>query len=147
MSKKEQATEKKAKPQLFHEYLCEKIDSSDMKQLEMAEKMGFAMPNIITMFKQGKTRVPLEKVPGFAKILGLDQKMLLRMAMSEYHPELLAECERLFGGALVSKNEMIIVEAIRELSDGTDPTISSIEHKIAVGKFVKRLMFKAKSDA
>ena len=62
------------KNQLFHEYLNDAINSSGIKQSEMAETMGFDKPNIITMFKQGKTRVPLHKVAEFAKILKLDAK-------------------------------------------------------------------------
>ena len=136
----------------FHEYLRIKIDSSDMKQLEIAEAMGFSKPNIITMFKQGKTRVPLEKVPKLAEVLGLNQKDLLRMAMTEYCPELLAVCEKVFGfdtGAAkeeehfkISSNEQEILSAIREFSKGADPEMTSIDHKIAVGKMVKKLVKK-----
>lgn len=134
----------------FHEYLRRQIDSSDIKQSDMSEAMGFGKPNIITMFKQGKTRVPLEKVPKFAEVLGLNQRDLLRMAMKEYCPELLNVCEKFLVSATVSKNEEAvfsknekeIIAAIREWSQGTDPAIASIDHKIAVGEFVKKLMQK-----
>lgn len=129
---------KAVETQLFHEYLEQKINESKVKQSEMAEELGFEKANIITMFKQGKTRVPLQKVPGFAKVLKLDPKMLLRKAMLEYHPELLRVCEQVFGGA-VSKNEQVILDEIRRLSNNSDPAITSIAHKEAVAEFVAKL--------
>ncbi|MGZ8172952.1 MAG: hypothetical protein ACXWT0_03895 [Methylobacter sp.] len=131
----------KIEPQLFHEYLEGKINASDIKQSEMAEELGFAKPNIITMFKQGKTRVPLEKVPGFAKVLKLDPKMLLRMAMLEYCPELYRAVDETFG-SVVTRNEKMILDEIRRLSQNTDPAITSIADKKATEVFVKQLMTK-----
>lgn len=123
---------------LFHEYLERKINASTIKQSEMAEELGFATPNIITMFKQGKTKVPLEKVTEFAKILGIDPKMLLRMAMLEYCPELFRVVEKTFG-VIITKNEQEIINEIRRLSRGTDPAITSIQSKLAVERFVKEI--------
>jgi hypothetical protein len=119
----------------FQEYLESKINASTIKQSDMAEELGYATPNIITMFKQGKTRVPIEKVPAFAKILGLDSKMLLRRAMLEYCPELFRAVENNFG-AIITKNELEILNEIRRLSNGKDPGMTSIKSKLALERFV-----------
>jgi transcriptional regulator with XRE-family HTH domain len=114
--------------------------------MEIAEELGLDNPNIITMFKQGKTKVPLERVPALAKVLGIDPSMLMRKAMEEYCPDFLKACEETLLGSNVSKNELAIVNEIRALSGNSDPAITSIEHKIAVGKFVKKLIQKPKTS-
>lgn len=134
-------TNEQIKPQLFHEYIRGKIDSSSIKQTDMAEELGLPKPNIITMFKQGKTRVPLERVPGLAKVLSIDPKMLMKMAMLEYCPDLYREIEKVFGG-IITKNEQVILDEIRRLSQERDPAITSIRHKEAVEEFVKTLMIR-----
>ena len=129
------------KNQLFHEYLNDAINSSGIKQSEMAETMGFDKPNIITMFKQGKTRVPLHKVAEFAKILKLDAKALLKRAMLEYSPELFRVVEQNFG-SVITQNEQHILNEIRALSDNSDPSISSLSDRQAIEEFVNRLVHK-----
>jgi hypothetical protein len=126
------------KPILFHEYLSEKINSSPIKQSDIAEELGFEKANVITMFKQGKTRVPLPKVPGFAKILGLDPKAMMKMAMLEYNPELFRAVEQVFG-SLVTHNEKVILDEIRRLSNNTDLAITSIAHRQALEEFVSKI--------
>jgi len=127
------------KPQIFHEFIRDKIDTSCIKQKDMAEELGLSTPNIITMFKQGKTRVPLERVPGLAKVLGIDPKVLIKMAMLEYCPDLYRVIEKIFGG-IITKNEQVILDEIRKLSQERDPAITSKRHKEAVEEFVKKLM-------
>lgn len=126
----------------FHEFLRIHVDSSDIKQLEMAEAMGFAKPNIITMFKQGKTRVPLDKVPAFARVLGLDSRNLLRMAMSEYCPELLAVCEKEFG-AVVSRNEQKFLDIMRDELGGFEAKIMSKDDEEKVRELARSLLKRA----
>lgn len=124
--------------QLFHEYLSDIINSSSIKQLEIAESLGFEKPNIITMFKQGKTRVPMHKVPALAKVLGKDPKAMFKMAMLEYAPELFRAIEQTFG-TLITQNEQHILNEIRALSNNTDPSISSIADRVAVEEFVSKI--------
>ena len=134
-----QNTEHSISPQMFHEFLRDKIDHSSVQQSDIAQELGFARANIISMFKSGKTRIPMEKIPRMAKILGIDPKMMLRMAMLEYAPELLRAIEQTFG-ASVTKNEQVILDEIRMLSQGTDPGITSIAHREAAKQFVSKLM-------
>jgi len=44
------------------EYLNQQIALSGVPQTEIAEKLGYDKPNIITMFKQGKTKIPMNKI-------------------------------------------------------------------------------------
>ena len=123
------ANEKSVK--LFHEYVEELVNKSPVKQIDIAAELGYDNPNLITMFKQGKTKVPVEKVPLLAKILHIDPHKMLLHYFSEYYPVLLKVITQYFG-AIVTKNEMEIIEEIRRLSNSRDPGLSSIKSKKAL---------------
>jgi transcriptional regulator with XRE-family HTH domain len=76
------------------------INSSEMTQLELAHKLGYENPNIITMFKKGSTRVPLEKVATIAGALGMDAGALLRLWFETFVPEALPALDEHMGGPL-----------------------------------------------
>ncbi|WP_286758559.1 helix-turn-helix domain-containing protein [Sulfitobacter sp. UBA1132] len=65
--------------------LAKAIDESGLTQREIADRVGFKHANIITMMKQGLTRVPLDRVPALAQTLGLNQSKFLLVAIEEYH--------------------------------------------------------------
>lgn len=112
-------------PRSFAKYLAHQIELSDKTQLEIAHEIGYEKPNIITMFKQGTTKVPINKVPMLAKALGLDPAHLLRLALREYAPEILDTIEEALGRA-VTHNEFEIIEAVRNATDD-DPKASGKE--------------------
>jgi len=49
------------------------------------------------MFKQGRTKIPIRKVPALAKALGVEPAIFLRVVLSEYQPELLETLESVLG--------------------------------------------------
>jgi hypothetical protein len=98
------------------------LAASPKSQREIAEDIGYSNPNIIVMFKQGKTNVPLSKVPALAVTLGEDPGSLLRMAMEEMQPELLRVVESTLG-PLVSDQEKQLLLLYRRLVSLTDPSI------------------------
>lgn len=104
----------------FSSYLAAQIDASEKTQREIALALGYARPNLITMFKQGLTKVPIEKVPALAKILGLDLVHLLTFALREYQPEILKTIQSNVG-CVVTHNEYAVVEAIRGVTRDANP--------------------------
>src|SRR5512134_2191569 len=104
----------------FAGYLAAQIDASEKTQREIALALGYARPNLITMFKQGLTKVPIEKVPALAGILGLDPVHLLTFALREYMPETLKTLQANMG-CVVTHNEYTVVEAVRGVTKGADP--------------------------
>jgi hypothetical protein len=126
-------------PKKFHEFIEERVNSSSVKQTDIASALGYDKPNLVTMFKQGKTKVPLDKVPKFAKVLEIDPKMLLRKWMSEYDPAMLKMIEDYFGD-IITKNERAILDEIRRLSNGSDPHISNVRGRVALENFVKEIV-------
>ena len=66
--------------------LRDAIQASELTQREIAARAGFKHSNIISMLKSGETRIPLDRIPALAAVLGLDQQMLLLAALEEYNP-------------------------------------------------------------
>ena len=52
------------------EFIAAQIAMSDKTQREIALALGYDKPNIITMFKQGLTKIPLNKVAPLARVGG-----------------------------------------------------------------------------
>ena len=115
------------------DFLSRKIDESNKTQKEIAAETGYGNPNIMTMFKNGSTKVPLNTVGPLAIALGVDPAYFLRMVMSEYCPDTLAAVEHCLGTTILSERERALIEAIRRCSQNTDPSILVFEGKGMVG--------------
>lgn len=111
------------KPVSFADYIAQLIEITGKTQREIAQDMGYDRPNLITMFKQGSTKVPIEKVPVLAKSLGVDPAVLLARAMQEYMPETLRVIQQVMGYT-VTENEYEIVEAVRSATKKPNPKAS-----------------------
>lgn len=81
----------------FIQRLRTEMEASDMSNVQLADLLGYDHPNIISMFRSGKTRVPLAKVPALARALGLDARELLRAWFRAYQPDDLPVIEMHFG--------------------------------------------------
>lgn len=104
------------------EFIATQVDISDKTQKEIAQALGYPNPNIITMFKQGITKVPINKIPKFAEVLGIDPERLLERAMEEYSPQVWESIQSI-KGHLVKPNELEIVKLVREaigVKEGAD---------------------------
>jgi len=69
-------------------YLEQAIKISGRTQKEIAEAAGFNKPNILTMMKQGVTKIPIAKIPGLAEACGVNVANFVRIVMIEYHPQI-----------------------------------------------------------
>lgn len=106
----------KSKPTVV-EYLNAQIALCGKSQVEIASDVGYDKPNLITMIKQGKTKLPINKVEAFAKSLGVDPMNLLRIVMSEYSPDAWKVIENILGNEVVTDSEMNLIKLYRETSD------------------------------
>ena len=112
----------------FKLYLSRLLEISDKTQRKIAEECGYANPNIISMFKKGHTKVPVERVPAMAKALGVDPADMLRRAMRDTMPNVLQTVEDVVGDILTG-NERKILEVIRNASKESDPALSKDTEK------------------
>jgi transcriptional regulator with XRE-family HTH domain len=101
------------------EYISLQLEACGKAQREVAEQAGFEKPNMITMIKQGKTKLPLAKVGPMARALGVDPIYLFQLAMSEYLPETWEAIEALRDQPLLTENELEVVGAMRSANLGT----------------------------
>ncbi|MGM0695133.1 MAG: helix-turn-helix domain-containing protein [Pseudomonadota bacterium] len=96
----------------------------DVTNRELADAVGYHNPNVITMIRKGRTKLPVDKVQQFATALGVDPVWLLRHVMQEYMPETLKVVEQCIG-PLTTNNERCVLEVWRHATDGNDPEIRS----------------------
>ena len=94
-------------------------------QAEIAEEAGFVNPNMVTMIKQGATKLPLDRVPALAKALECDPSLLLRLALEQSEGSTAAAAIYEIIGQPITKNEMAWITEIREASGDTDPRLTS----------------------
>ena len=104
------------------EFLTSTLPTCGKTQKEVAQEMGYDNPNIITMFKQGLTKVPLTKVSSLAKALDVDPVFLLKIVLTEYAPEVLVAIEEILDGSVLTRNERELIDAYRKATLGTDAT-------------------------
>ena len=75
------------------EHLANAIRSSRKTQKVIAREVGIPRPNVLSMMKLGQCKVPIDRIPALAKACGVPAAPLLKVALAEYHPEILAVLE------------------------------------------------------
>ncbi len=106
-------------------------------QNEIASEAGFTNVNMLSMIKSGKTKLPLDRVPALAKALDCDPSRLFQMAIAQSGNETTTSAITEIFGTIVTRNEVGWLEAIREASGNTDPTITVRARAAVFGIFGK----------
>lgn len=109
-------------------YVKQALALTDKSQKDIAREVGFNQPNNISMIKEGITKLPINRVPAFAKALGVDPIHLLRITMQEYMPETWQVIEQLLGGSMISEQEKVLLSVVRKTTrnvelDYEDPKV------------------------
>jgi hypothetical protein len=100
-------------------FIDQQITQCGRLQDEIAAECGFANSNIISMIKNGVTKLPLAKVGVMAKALSVDPAYLLRLAMTEYTPEVWSVLESVFGrSSFVTAAELDLLGLLRQRAHG-----------------------------
>lgn len=119
-------------------FVSERIRITGKKQVEIAEEAGFDKPNVITMIKQGKTKLPLAKVGLMAKALEVDPIYLLKMCLEEYQPDTWKEISP-YMEDMVTADEMKILRAIRTGIGAAYISAMTKEQNEALNNFVSTM--------
>ena len=105
-------------------FLTDRIATVKKNQREIAREIGYDKPNMISMFKSGATKVPLEKIPQLAKALDVDPIHLFRLGLDQYWPDLKETIAGMFDqGGLITNNEFSLIKEVRNITN-TDPALS-----------------------
>jgi len=98
-------------------------------QLEIAAEAGFNNPSMLAMLKNGSAKLPLDRVAGLAKALEEDPAVLFRMALEQLNEDATALAIDQIFGTIVTRNERDWLNAIREASDNSDPSLTARAQK------------------
>lgn len=118
-----------AKPKSLASYLNWQIELSGKKQYEIAEDCGFEKSNIITMIKQGKTRLPRDKIFKMAKSLSIDPINLMKMMYLEYYPDEWDMMQHLLGQPVLTKDEQDVIKIVQG-GNFDEPTMMIVKRKV-----------------
>ncbi|MCB0057277.1 MAG: helix-turn-helix transcriptional regulator [Caldilineaceae bacterium] len=94
-------------------------------QAEIAAEAGYINQNMITMIKQGRSKVALDRVPALARALECDPAFLMRLALEQAIGRTAAAAVVEIFGDPVTMNERGWIEAIRAASGHSDPRITT----------------------
>jgi transcriptional regulator with XRE-family HTH domain len=121
-------------------YLDKQIDALKgvKTQREIALEAGYDKPNIISMFKRGEAKVPLDKIPALAKALHVDPTHLFRLALQQYWPNLGEAIETVFGRIATPNEEEILLKPWRAATGNLDPK-QTVETMAAMAVFLNML--------
>lgn len=109
-------------------------------QREIAREIGYEKPNILSMFKRGDSKVPLDRIPGMARALGADPVHLLRLAIEQSWPELKEALQAVFAGAqLASEHEFAILLGKWRAATGDSDPGPNARFAAAVDKMLEEL--------
>ncbi|PPQ36680.1 XRE family transcriptional regulator [Rhodoblastus acidophilus] len=109
---------------LMARYLTKRIDelSKVKTQRQIAAEIGYDKPNMISMFKRGESKVPLDKIPALAMALNVDPAHLFRLAMEQQWPGMKSTVHEIFKN-IASENEAeILLKPWREWTKDRDPS-------------------------
>lgn len=106
-------------------------------QAEIASEAGFPNANMMTFLKNGRNKVPLDRVPTLAKALEVDPAYLMRLALDQAVGVTAAQAITEIFGTPVTENERSWIGALREASDNSDPRITARGRTALRGVFGK----------
>ncbi len=116
------------------DFIADRLAESDKTQREIAEECGFEKPNIITMFKNGSTKLPMNRIGPLAKALNADPAHLLRLVMCEYLPDTWDAIESVMQSTVLTANELELIRAYRQVTGDNDavPVVINRDAVIAI---------------
>ena len=115
-----------------------RIDEIGLIQKDIAIKVGFDTPNMITMIKQGRTRLPIDKIGLMANALEVDLIQFSKMCMEEYQPENWKVWAPLMTPS-ISQDELKLIQALRIHAGGPYLAAINEESKLHLNRFMASL--------
>ncbi|WKZ86244.1 helix-turn-helix transcriptional regulator [Ralstonia pickettii] len=96
------------------DYVSHMLALSGKTQKELADELGFSTPNMVSMIKNGRAKVPIQKTGQMAKALNVDPIYFLQLVLREYQPETWDAIEDVFANQpILTANEVEIIETLR----------------------------------
>lgn len=128
------------------EWLANNMDRRlKISQTELAQRLGYKRPTMVSMMKTGKTRVPLEAVEPLAEALDVDPSFLLILAVEQYFPGREDALRRIFGRVVPESHHRLL----EQLGDTllALPTTLSANQKAVIGAALQSTEYADKAVA
>jgi hypothetical protein len=94
-------------------------------QAEITSEAGFPNANMMTFLKNGRNKVPLDRVPSLAKALEVDPAYLMRLALDQPMAATAAKAITDIFGTPTTDNERRRLQELHDASDNSDPRITA----------------------
>lgn len=122
-------------------FVTNRLKEIGKSQKQVATECGFDNANVVTMLKQGLTKIPLGRITAIARALEVDATFLMRLTMREYQPDLWSELERSLAAPMLSSHERELIEKVRAANAGGDPAykVEVIGTTVKLGTSLKKL--------
>jgi transcriptional regulator with XRE-family HTH domain len=99
---------------MYIERRIRELAQDGVKQRDIADAAGFNRPNVLSMIKQGETKLPLDKIGRMAIALRVDRRFLFELTIWEYEPELWDIAKDVFGAEMfLTTHEQRLVNQLR----------------------------------
>ena len=114
--------------------IAESLELLHKSDQQVAKELGFTQTNVFTMIREGKIKMPINKVQQLAVAIDYPVADLLRAVLRDQAPDLLAVIEKVWAPLDLTANERKLIESYRFLSKGRDvvPLVMSGESIIAL---------------
>lgn len=110
----------------FARYLRNRVlELRPKSQIEIASEAGFVNPNVLSMLKNGATKMPLDRVPALARALDDDPVLIFKLSLEQVGGSMTATAIKEIFGTLVTRNEAVWLRELREASDHADPRLTT----------------------
>jgi len=97
---------------------------SKKSQGQIASEVGYTNPNMVTMIKNGASKLALDRVPSMARALECDPAYLMRLALEQAVGDTAAQAIIEIHGTPITENELVWLEEIRDASNNKNPRLT-----------------------
>lgn len=122
----------------FVEYISLQIKLCGKTQEQIAHEMGLSRQNNVSMIKGGRIRLPVGRITGFARAVGVDALFLYSLWMAEYEPENWKVVQNILKQPVLSLNELEILEVIRS-AKVINPCVRTDEERARILEAIETL--------
>ncbi len=98
---------------------------SRKSQLQIANEAGFPNPNMITMIKNGTSKLALDRIPSMSRALECDPRFLMRLALDQAVGDTAAAAIIEIFGTPITANELGWLHELRDASGDSNPRITA----------------------
>lgn len=103
-----------------------RMDDLGIKNPDLQRALDYAKPNVIAMIRNGTMSLPASKALVAAQLLGIDPVFLLNKVIAENDPALLDAISAVMGEYLMTKNELAVINMLRQGLDGHDIDLAAL---------------------